>query len=373
MKSYLKKFDWILGVSAIFLLAIGYISIFSATMEISSKGLSHPARQAIAIFIGTILFFLFTWIDYRILKKISFLIYIALLAILILVILFGSKIKGTSGWFRFGSFGLQPVEFVKIAMIIILAKFFSKNFRRLNQLKFIIASGVITIIPIGLVLLQPDAGSAFVIFCIWAGLALVAGIKKTHLALLIILAAAAGILGWRYGLKEYQKSRVTSFINPYSDPQGRGYNAIQSIVAVGSGGIFGKGIGNGSQGRLNFLPERHTDFIFANICEELGFTGAIFILVLYAILLWRIISAALKVNDNFARFLIIGFAVMITTHILENIGMNIALMPIAGIPLPLLSFGGSNIMVTLISLGIIESALIHKTEKLENIGELDFS
>jgi len=365
-KNKTKGFDWIIIAATLFLFGLGCLAIFSATLGKTNGGVSFLSRQLEAAVVGILFFLLFMWIDYRALKKISFIIFVFLVVILIAVLLFGSKIKGMYGWLNFGILRLQPVELVKLAMIIILAKFFARNFRKLNEFKYIVASLVITLIPVGLVLCQPDAGSAFVILSIWAGLVLIVGIKKMHIFILVMLAAATGILGWKFALKDYQKSRVVTFLNPRNDPKGRGYNAIQSVIAVGSGGFFGKGIGNGSQGRLNFLPERHTDFIFANIAEELGFFGVMFLLVLYTILLWRIVRAALSANDNFARFLAIGVGLMIFTHILENIGMNVGLMPITGIPLPLVSYGGSNLVVTLAALGLVESILIHNINPLSS-------
>ncbi len=365
----LKKFDWIFFGAMSLLLGLGLLAVFSATAN-SSLTLFH--KQSFAVLLGLILFFFFLSVDYRIFKKISSAIFIFLLVVLIGVLIFGSRIKGALSWFRFGFFGFQPVEFVKIAMIIVLAKFFTKNFRRLKNFRFIIVSFIIVAIPAFLVIIQPDIGSAFVILCIWAGMILVAGIKKSHVAILLIVAMSIGLCGWKFGLKDYQRSRITSFMNPYEDPQGEGYNAIQSVIAVGSGGFWGKGIGNGSQGQLNFLPERHTDFIFANIAEEMGLVGISFLMVLYTILLLRIIKIAFEANDNFAKFLVIGVALMIFVHILENVGMNIGIMPITGIPLPLISFGGSNMIVTLSSLGIVESVLTHKTIILKEDDQVDF-
>ncbi|MFH1175726.1 MAG: rod shape-determining protein RodA [bacterium] len=358
-----KKLDFFIIISAGLLLAVGILAIFSATH--SKSGSSYVFRQLFSACAGIFLFLFFSWIDYRFLKKFSFLAFSLSVIVLLAVLAAGKTVNGAKSWMQIGAWRFQPVEFIKLAMIIVLAKFFSKNFKNLNQFKYVVASLFITFVPVGLVLLQPDPGSAFVIFAIWAGLVLTAGIRKRHMAILIFLALISSFLGWKFALKDYQKARITTFINPYEDPRGRGYNAIQSVIAVGSGGIWGKGIGNGSQGRLNFLPERHTDFIFANIAEEMGLVGAVFLLALYAVLLSRILRIALTANDNFARFLSIAIALMIFTHVLENIGMNIALMPITGIPLPLVSLGGSNLMVVMASLGIAQSVVIHKINPLE--------
>lgn len=362
-----KKFDWVLIASILLLMGLGSLAIFSATAgNLGANQAAYFNRQIASIFLGLVAFFLFSLINYRILKKISFPIFVFIIVVLALVLVFGKRINGATSWFRFGTRGFQPVELAKLAIIVILANFFAKNFRRLNEFKYIAASFIITFIPLILILLQPDPGSAFVILCIWGGLVLVAGIRKMHIAILLALAALGGLFGWRFVLKDYQKARITTFIKPYSDPKGRGYNAIQSVIAVGSGGIFGKGIGNGSQGRLNFLPERHTDFIFANIAEELGFSGVLFLFALYIVLLWRLMRIALKASDNFARFFAIGTMLMIFTHIAENIGMNIGVMPITGIPLPLVSYGGSSLIVTLASLGIAHSILIHSVNSLKD-------
>jgi len=365
----LKKFDWVFIITILLLSGFGLLSVFSATANISPT-LFH--KQSFAVLFGLTLFAFFSSIDYRLFKKISSAIFIILIAVLIGVLIFGNRIKGALSWFHFGFFRFQPVEFVKIAMIIVLAKFFTANFRRLKKFRFIMISFIIVLIPTILIIIQPDIGSAFVIICIWIGMILVAGIKKEHIAILLIMAMSIGLCGWKFGLKDYQRSRITSFINPYEDPQGQGYNAIQSVIAVGSGGFWGKGIGNGSQGQLNFLPERHTDFIFANIAEEMGFIGVSFLMALYAILLLRIVKVAFEANDNFAKFLVIGIALMIFTHVLENVGMNIGIMPITGIPLPLISFGGSSMVVTLSSLGIVTSILTHKSIVLKEDNQFDF-
>jgi len=364
-----RKFDWIFIITVILLLGLGLLSVFSTTASISLT-LFH--KQSFAVLLGLVFFIFFSSIDYRLFKKMSSAIFVLLFVILIGVLIFGDRIKGALSWFRFGAFGFQPVEFVKIAMIIVLAKFFTKNFRRLKNFRFILVSLIIVFIPTILIVIQPDIGSAFVIVCIWIGMTLVAGIKKSHVAILLIVAMAVGLCGWKFGLKDYQRSRITSFVNPYEDPQGQGYNAIQSVIAVGSGGFWGKGIGNGSQGQLNFLPERHTDFIFANIAEEMGLIGVSFLMALYAILLLRIIKVAFAANDNFAKFLVIGVALMIFVHVLENVGMNIGIMPITGIPLPLISFGGSSMVVTLGSLGIVASVMTHKSIVLKEDDQFDF-
>lgn len=360
----IKKFDWMLIASIMFLLGLGMLAIFSASAGKPDGQLSLVFRQIAAGFIGISLFFIFSFLDYRALKRASLPLYFINIALLIAVLFFGKEINGAKSWFRLGVINFQPVEFSKVVMIAVLAGFFSRHFRRLNQFRYVLVSLVITLVPIFLILLQPDPGSAFVIFSIWAGLILVAGIKKAHMLILAFAALAGGIFGWKFILKDYQKARITSFINPYSDPRGRGYNAIQSIIAVGSGGIFGKGIGNGSQGRLNFLPERHTDFIFANIAEELGFLGVALLLAGYAVLLSRQIIIAAMSHDNFSRFLVIGAALLIFTHIVENAGMNIGLMPITGIPLPLLSYGGSSLIFMLVSLGVSHSVAVNKIDPI---------
>src|SRR3989338_5034256 len=211
------------------------------------------------------------------------------------------------------------------------------------------------LIPLGLIVIQPDLGTALVIFFTWAGMLMLSKVKKTHLLWLFLAFLIAAILAWSSVLHDYQKQRIHTFLNPTADPQGQGYNVLQSIIAVGSGQYLGRGVGRGLQSQLKFLPERQTDFIFASLAEELGFIGSMFVIGLFFVLLLRMITVMKSARDDFGMFLVLGVFMMILFEVTVNVGMNIGLLPITGIPLPLVSYGGSSLLGTFLSLGLVES------------------
>lgn len=347
MRKFLKQ-DWLIIGIVFLLLCFGLSAIYSTAPN-------NFYRQACFAFIGLILLFLISRLNYNNLKNYTLLLYFLIIILLVLVLIFGHKIRGASSWFNFGQLGFQPVELAKLVMIIVLAKYFAQNSNNVYKWRTIIISAVYLIIPTGLILSQPDFGSAFVILALWLGISLTAGIRLTHLAVIFLILIIIASASWCFLLKDYQRNRFLVFLNPDLDPLGRGYNMIQSIIAVGSGGFFGKGLGYGSQSQLNFLPEQHTDFIFAAIAEELGFIGAFFIIILFGLLFFRSFKILFKTSDNFGRFLVFGIIIYLFTHIFINIGMNIGLLPITGIPLPLISYGGSNLLITLIAIGLLQS------------------
>ncbi|MDQ5950625.1 MAG: rod shape determining protein RodA, partial [Patescibacteria group bacterium] len=247
----------------------------------------------------------------------------------------------------------QPSDLAKIALIILLAKYFSKRHVEIANIRHIIVSGAYAMLLFLLVMMQPDLGSGIILFLIWFGMVLVSGISKKHLFSVIAIALISFSLLWVYVFKDYQKQRIMTFVNPLSDVQGAGYNARQSVVAVGSGGILGKGIGYGTQSRLNYLPEYETDFIFAAFAEEWGFVGVIFIFTSFGVLIVRILKNASHAETNFETLFCVGLAVMFMSHFIINVGMNMAIMPVTGIPLPFVSYGGSHILSSFIGLGIL--------------------
>lgn len=353
MKNFLKL-DWVLGAAIALLLGVGILALYSVSFFGNTLVADHFYRQLAAILLGIISMLIFSFFDYRALGSYSTKLYFAMVIILLLVLIFGTTARGTTGWIGIGSFHIQPVEAAKIILIILLASFLSKKKTKLSEAAKIIVSIILVLIPVFLVLKQPDFGSAAVIAGIWGGMLFVSEIsKKNILILFLAIAIVAG--GSYFFLKDYQKERLHNFINPSMDPLGGGYNVAQSMVAVGSGGIFGKGLGRGSQSQLNFLPEKHTDFIFAAIAEELGLLGSFFVIFLFGVLLYRIKKSARLARDNFGYLLAIGIMVMFFLQILINIGMNIGLNPVAGVPLPLLSYGGSSIVAVLAGLGIVQS------------------
>lgn len=362
--SAIKKIDWVLTGAVALLLTIGLLSVASTSEAISGDFIIFK-KQLIFAVIGLTLLFLFSFIDYRFLRNYSAIVltlYIISIILLSLLFIFGSKVKGTVSWFRFnspiGNLGFEPVEATKFVLIALLSKYFSSRHIDFGLIRHIFISGFYVFIPVLLVLLQPDLGSAILLIVIWVGVMLVSGIRVRHLLVLFFIFLALTGSAWLFFLKDYQKSRITTFLKPQNDPLGSGYNVSQSIIAVGSGKFWGKGLGHGSQSQLNFLPEQHTDFIFATIAEEWGFFGVSLVLMLWCVIFWRLFIIAMSSNTNFARLFIFGFALLLLSHISINIGMNMGIFPVIGIPLPLLSYGGSNLIITLATFGIVQNIKI---------------
>lgn len=357
------KLDWVILVTIILLLAVGLLALYSVSRGDSGTDLGNFKKQLISATIGIILMFVVAFFDYRALSFFSTKLYFITLLVLFLVLFFGTTIRGTTGWIGLGSFHIQPVEVAKLAMIIFLASFFSKKKSQLSIIVRITASVILIFFPVFLIIKQPDFGSAMVIVVSWAVMLSISGISRKNLLILFLLGSTLAYSSW-FLLRPYQKERLVNFINPYNDPRGSGYNVIQSMIAVGSGGFFGKGLGHGSQSQLNFLPEKHTDFIFAVIAEEMGFFGASAVLFLLGLLLYRIKEIARCAGDNFGYLLAVGIMVMFFSQILVNVGMNTGVMPVAGVPLPFLSYGGSSLVTVFISIGIIESIYLHKVKAI---------
>lgn len=302
-----------------------------------------------------------SFLDFRIFKNYSsilVILYLALLGALMALFFFGSRIHGTQGWFDFGAINFEPVELAKLVIILILAKYFSNRHIEVYRARHIIISGIYVLVPLALVLIQPDLGSAMILAAIWLGMVILSEIKFKHLALVFLAGAGAFVLAWFFVLQPYQKDRVLNVINPEKDPLGSSYNLIQSKIAVGSGGLWGKGLGQGSQGQLDFLPEKHTDFIFPVFAEEWGFAGVVFLFCAYVLFFWRLVRISLIATNNFSRLFASGFAVMVFSQIFINVGMAVGIMPITGIPLPFMSYGGSNLLINFLALGIIQNMVV---------------
>lgn len=282
-----------------------------------------------------------------------------MLLMLVFVLMLGKTVKGHTGWIGFSTFSIQPVELAKLIIVIFLASFLSQKRTQLSIVVRIVASVVLVFIPVFLILKQPDLGSTAIILASWGALLFASGISKKNLIILFLVGALVISPSWFF-MKNYQKDRIANFIDPYRDPSGSGYNVIQATIAVGSGQLFGKGLGHGSQSQLNFLPEKHTDFIFSVIAEELGFFGATAVFVLFGIIFWRMKEAARMAHDNFGYLFVIGTMAMLFFQLLVNVGMNIGVMPVAGVPLPLLSYGGSSMVTTLAAIGIVQSVYLRR-------------
>ena len=358
MPKNIFRIDWILFAAALLLLGLGLAVLYPishSANNFAGNDTSHFLRQAIFGVLGLALFFLFSFSDYRIFRSLSSILFLVGIFLLAAVLFFGKIVNGTSGWISLGFFNFQPVEIFKVVIAVVLAKYFSLNVKTVHEPRHVFISLVPVAAAVLLILIQPDLGSALVIAGAWAGVLLLSGVKKSVLAALVVAGILLSVFNWNFLLKDYQKQRIEVLVNPTMDPRGAGYNVLQSTVAVGSGGMWGKGLGHGSQSQLNFIPEKHTDFIFAVISEELGFVGVIFVLVLLMVVLLRLFVIARESRDNFGKLLVGAVSVIIFIQIIINIGMNIGIAPVAGIPLPLLSYGGSSLVATLAMLGIAQS------------------
>ena len=351
----LKRFDVILLGATSLLIALGLLVLYSSGIR-SAQSASQldTSRQVIYVLVGAVLFWLVTRLDYDVLRGYSKAIYIIMVALLIIVEVFGATRLGATRWISLGFFQFQPSEFAKLALIIFLARFFADSYDHSDKIKYLIISILYLLPPLLLVLAQPDLGTALVLLVIWLAMALTSRIKKRYfVALLAILVISTPLLYPR--LAPYQQQRVATFVSPTANPSTTGYNVNQAIIAVGSGGIFGQGLSSGSQSQGNFLPSQNTDFIFAVLSEKLGFFGGVVCIFLYSVLVVRAIWIARNSSDRFGTFLAIGIATMFGFHVVVNISMNIGLLPVTGIPLPFISAGGTSMIISLLSVAILES------------------
>ncbi len=344
--------DWILFLAIVPLILAGLVTMQSFVGESIFFG-----RQVVWVLFSCLLFFGLSFIDFKFLRRTQVITWIFILAVGLLGSLFlvGTVAKGAQSWLSFGFFNVQPAELVKLVLILLLAKYFSRRHVEIRNIRHIIVSGGYAFLLFLLVLVQPDFGSALIIFCIWFGMVMVSGISKRHLLLVFVVGALAFALMWTTVLQPYQKTRIMTFLHPLQDIQGAGYNAYQSTIAVGSGQMLGKGIGYGTQSRLEFLPEYETDFIFAAFAEEWGFIGVVILFSLFGVVIWRIIVNALRGATNFETLFGIGVAIMLMSHFAIHVGMNVGLLPVTGLTIPFMSYGGTHLVVTFTALGILMS------------------
>lgn len=358
----LKKIDWPLYITVCLLAILGLILIYSVALgsQLEQNYLNFK-KQIVFFILGAVLSLVIAYfVDYRALLKYNGLLYSLGIILLLAVLFFGKTIKGTTGWFDLGPLSLQPAEFVKIFLLIYLSKFFSDKAKYISRFKYLIMSSLGVILAMVLIALQPDFGSALILFAVWLVLILITGVKKSHLALLTSIFLIICLVLWFFVFAPYQKERIKVFLNPSLDPLGSGYNVTQAMIAIGSGQIFGKGLAYGSQSQLFFLPSSQTDFIFAVLAEELGFIGVILLLMLWAIVFWRLVKIAQKITDNFALYLVISTGALFFIQVMVNIGGNLGLLPLTGITLPFVSYGGSSLISSMIMVGLIESIIIRE-------------
>lgn len=338
-------------------LLISVFFVFVAGLFTMSSFVGHDSyfiKQGIWITVSLSAFFFVSQFEYRFLKqtRVVMSLYASILTVLAILLVLGHVAKGAQSWFSLGGFSFQPSDFMKLVLIIVLAKYFSRRHIEIANVRHVIVSAVYAIIPFGLIILQPDLGSALVLASIWFGMVLVSGISKKHLFAVLGITAVIFLLAWNFVFRPYQKARIMNFVYPLQDIRGTGYNAYQSTIAVGSGGLFGKGVGYGTQSRLNFLPEYKTDFIFAAYAEEWGFVGALLLFLFYSIIMLKLAHYALVADSPFEALFTYGVIIWFFTHIIINVGMNIGIMPVTGIPLPLMSYGGSHLLAECVALGM---------------------
>lgn len=336
---------------SILLTGLGLLLIYSSSL--GRGNFLNFQKQILFLGLGVFLMFLFSFFDLRILKNNPFLI-LLLYSICLLTLVGVLAFKGVRGWYRLGPFSIDPIEFTKIILIFLLAKYFSTRHIEMYRLRHIILSGFYVFIPSVLIFFQPDLGSVLILFSLWIGILIISGIKIRHFLILCLVIILISAFSWSFLLRDYQKQRILSFLNPQLEPLGMGWSQQQSKIAIGSGGILGKGIGNGSQTQYGFLTEPQTDFIFAHLVEETGLIGVFVLTSLFSLLIWRIIKIASFSKDNFSRFYASGLAMLLISQFFINIGMNLGVLPIIGISLPLVSYGGSGLMTIFISLGILQ-------------------
>lgn len=356
MISRLKQLDWPLISASILLVSFGLVSIYSSSM--GRGDFSNFNKQIIFFIAGIILMFFFSFFNWKIFKENSYLIlavYFLCLVSLMGLFFFAPTIRGVKTWYKIGGLSIDPTEFMKIILIILLAKYFSKRHAEMYRVRHILLSGFYVFLPSIFIFFQPNMGSVLLIIFLWVGILIVSGIKLKHFLILTLCALVILSLCWAFLLKDYQKARILGFISPQTELLGKNWNQNQAKIAIGSGNIFGTGIGKGSQTQYGFLPEPQTDFIFAAIAEETGIAGVFVILALFSVLFSRIFNIALSGRNNFIRFFATGFAILIISQVLMNIGMNLGLLPVVGISLPLVSYGGSGLLTTFIGLGILQN------------------
>lgn len=354
----LRHVDLVLVLCVLSLVVIGLFAIYSATHQsLAAVGLDpgrFVKRQITFLALASIVLLAMASFDYRFLKVYAGIIYTSSLVLLILVRTpLGTDVKGSQRWFEFVGFQLAPSEIAKLAVIAMLAAFLSEIRGELTLRDVFRASGLATI-PAVLVFLQPDLGTSIVFAAILVGILVVAGSRMKHLGILALTASILIVAGFQGGLvKEYQVARLTSFLDPQNDPGRTGWNRLQAEIAIGSGGLTGLGYLNGTQTNLDFVPEQHTDFIFTVVGEEFGFLGGMTLLGLYALMLWRTFRAAVIAKDPFGTYLAAGIGSMLALQMFVNVGMTVGIMPITGIPLPFVSYGGSSLLMNCAAIGLV--------------------
>lgn len=346
-----RGFDWFLLLSLLVIFSFGFSMLFTQEQSL--------AFQQLKFFLLAILvFFFFSLLDYHFFKHFYAWFYVLSLLLLITTLLLGQSVRGANRWLSLGFFSFQTSEIVKPMLILSLAGFLKNS----DKISLFLRNLALFILPVVLIFIQPDLGSALILLLTFGGMLLTSQVPFYLVMLVLLFGGTSLPAGWHF-LKDYQKARLLAFLNPQADPLGANYNLIQSIVSVGSGRFLGKGLGFGSQAQLKFLPERHTDFIFATLAEELGFLGSLFFLSVYFFLLLRILKISEIAGEGFAKRTSLGIFFLFFSQFIINVGMNLGLLPITGITLPLVSAGGSSLISSMICLGMVESIVSYSKQR----------
>ncbi len=374
MKNLVKNINPIIPVITVILVFIGFIVITSATYDVSNSPWTNPflIRQFIAFILGTIALVVILFFDYRSLQNYSEIIYISNILILISVLLFGDTAQGGQRWLTLGPIVFQPSEIAKLSVIITVADLLSSKKYNLDSFFGLLIPSLYVLLPTALIFMQNDLGTSLVVVAIFLGMIYTAGANSKiffgSIGAVLVTAVSWITLHVQFGvsipLQTYQLNRILVLVNPNLDPLGFGYNVNQSKIAIGSGGLFGQGLFSGTQSTLNFLPEKHTDFIFSVLGEEFGFVGSAVVLLLYLILIWQAIKIIVEAKESFGSLLVVGIVSMFTFHIFENVGMTLGIMPVTGITLPFLSYGGSSLITNLLAIGLILNVGMRKKKIL---------
>lgn len=348
--------DWTLFLPALTLSLLGIL-----TMSTFGQGVSLAPRQLLWLLIASLVYLCLSSFDTRFIRRTPVVLglYVSSFLLLVLLLLFAHPVLGARAWFSLGPVSFQPADLAKLALIMLLAKYLSRRHVEIGDFRHLLVSGGYTLILALLILIEPDMGNAIIFCLLWLGMMLVSGISKKHLIVLGFIALAAASAFWSLGLKPYQRTRIVSFINPAADIRGSGYNAYQAKIAVGSGELFGKGVGYGTQSKLRFLPEYQTDFIFAAFAEEWGFVGVLLLLALYALLLARLAQIARAAATNFDAFFTLGVLILFATHVAIHVGISLGLLPVTGTTIPFMSSGGSHLVLEFAALGFVTSLARH--------------
>ena len=350
-----RYFDPVLLLAMILLVVYGLAMIYSATYQRNGLGTDPLVfRAALYAAVGLFCFIALSAIDYHVLRNLAWLCYLASIGLLVFVLIEGRILHGAQRWIQAGPWQFQPSEMAKICVVLALSRYFSQYRDSLKNLRVVVGSMFIPLVPVVLVMLQPDFGTATVYVAIWFAVAFAAGVPARYFLMLLGSAVVAAPAAWVM-MQDYQRSRIVVFLNPQSDPLNAGYNAIQALISVGAGQFFGRGYLSGSQSQLHFLSVQYADFIFSVLAEELGFVGGTIMLILFTILVLRGLRAAYASREMFGRLISCGIIGVIAYQLVVNVGMNEGLLPITGIPLPMVSYGGSSLVTFMGSLGILES------------------